>query len=108
MSDDDAFEKIINNQPEEEDPENYRKYIVQGFRMYFPGVLRGGVLVMDVLDEEGERELMWLTEPTAPRWEVKGYAQQVIDDLGAENLIQIWHAIHEEPETDDGEGTTDE
>lgn len=114
MSDNsDGFDEIVNG-PGEEQGEGLKKIefrtlweaIHQAFPMLYDGILVRGVLILDRVDGDGDRELRWIPSPDTLPWETLGMTQQVVNDLNAENTVMIQHAVQaamDEAEDDDDE-----
>lgn len=98
MSDDnDDFESIVNGPSEEGPPKIDVRSLWDAVKGAYPhlydGILLRGVIILDRVDKNGDRELRWLSPPDTLPWENLGMLQQVLDDLRAENTFMVGAAI---------------
>jgi hypothetical protein len=106
-SPEDEFEGIVNFD-KNSDPEEI-KTLWQALKHVYPklheGILVKGVIILDRINGEGDRELVWVQAPDMMSWEVLGMAKQLLDDVAAENELLIHSSIiaqvKEEDESDE-------
>lgn len=78
--------------------------IKQAYPLLYDGFLVRGVLILDRVDKDGDRELRWIPTPDSLPWETLGMTQQIVNDLQAENVVMIQQAVQaaiDEAEDDD-------
>lgn len=112
MSDDetgnDGFDDIVKgNQPGSGDRELHFHTITEAVQQVYPilydGVLIRAVVIIDRLNGEGNRELIWVHDSNTQPWESLGLVQQVLNDMNAENQFAINRILSQPPE-DEEEG----
>lgn len=73
------------------------KTLWQALKFVYPklheGIVVKGVIILDRINGEGERELVWVQAEDMMSWEVIGMAQQVIEDVNAENELLIHSSL---------------
>lgn len=115
MSDnqDDGFDDIVNGNAESDkptvlNPRSIMEALQQVYPLLYDGIMVRAVIVLDRIDRDGDRELMWLHGSDTQPWEALGMVQQVLHDMQAENNVAIDHAItramERADEDDDDEG----
>src|SRR5687767_6186812 len=95
-SGEDEFEGIVNFGKGTSEPEEI-KTLWQALKALYPklhdGILVKGVIILDRVNSDGDRELIWVQAPDMMSWEVLGMAQQIIEDVNAENELLIHSSL---------------
>ena len=94
----DEFDEIVNGNKDSDKPSelNFRT-IMEAVQQVYPhlydGLLVRSLVIIDRVDGNGDRELMWVHGADSQPWEVLGMVQQVLHDMQAENNVAIHSAI---------------
>jgi hypothetical protein len=81
----DEFDEIIRNQPEGGGRDRKLEHIWEAIEVlvpeFYPGnILIKGVMVVEVLDEDGDRALRFIAHPDATPWDMTGLLDSALHD----------------------------
>jgi hypothetical protein len=81
----DPFDDIVNNQPDEPGEEGQLRHIWEAVEtlwpQFYPGnILIKGVMVVEALDEDGDRVLRFVAHPDAMPWDMVGMMDSAMED----------------------------
>ena len=101
----DEFDAIVNGENLGEPGEI--KTLWQALKYVYPrlhdGIVVKGVIILDRINGEGDRELVWVQAEDIMSWEVIGMAQQVIEDVNAENELLIHSSLLQQAQDEEDE-----
>jgi hypothetical protein len=92
----DGFDEIVGRGSEASSKLDFRT-LVEAIQQVYPhlydGILVRSVVILDRVNGDGDRELMWVHQSDAQPWEVLGMVDQVLCDMKAENAFAVENAI---------------
>jgi hypothetical protein len=77
--------------------------LVRAYAENRSGILVKGVIIAEVIDADGDRNLVWSTPDDMMAWEVLGMTDQIRADVKAENQMHVIAAFHSDDDEDDDE-----
>lgn len=84
MSDNDEFDKIVNNQPDGPSEATKLKHIWEAVEVLWPqfydGMLIKGLMVVECIDGDGDRCLRFIASPDTMPWEMVGMLDSATQD----------------------------
>jgi hypothetical protein len=96
---DEEFEAIISNQPVNLEKESELPYstlwqaVEQAFPNLHDGIILKGVVLIDFVDKDGDRSLLYANADDTPPWDLQGLLKQAQDDLEAENMFGVMRSL---------------